>query len=385
MTGGNGIREVAAMREFLNRAIRKVARECSRVSIIAGMLIHSGNLPEFSEALASLQKLSPDEGGSCWTDDGYEHEDRSLVLSVIIPVYNAQKYIVDCLESVLQQQVSFDYEVILVNDGSTDSTASVLEKYENHERVRILHQENRGASAARNKGIACSKGEYLCFVDSDDELPQGALAAFVNMACAEQAKLVFGSYEKCLRNGTVQYTDRLKDGRAEIRSLPGFAAGRIVHYSVFQNLRFPEGYWYEDSIMAQIVHPLCRDAACTLSQICYKYYSNEAGSTARSKGNRKSLDSLWITMRLLNERKLFGLDYTQDSYEYFLSMVNLTYHRTKDLGAVVARSIFTVQRMLLDLHYENYEVLSNPKKRRIQKALRANDFRKYILACESKR
>lgn len=370
------------MKKLLNRARAKVVRECSRISVLARMLTSSGKLPEATEALASLQKLSPDLGGSCWTDNGFEYEERSLVLSVIIPAYNVEKCIINCLESVLQQRISLPYELIVVDDGSTDSTALLLKKYEQDPRVSILHQRNQGLSAARNKGLACSKGQYLCFVDSDDELPEGALEVLLTTALNKQAKLVIGSYDKCLRDGPIQYTRRLKDEKAQSRSLPGFAHGRVIHYTVLQNLKFPEGYWYEDTIMSQIVHPMCSDAAYTVSAVCYKYYSNEAGISTISKGNKKSLDSLWITMRLLNERKLFGLVTTQDSYECFLSMVGLTYHRTKYLGAEVARCVFVVQRMLFERYYENCEVTSNRKKERIQRALRINDFRKYILACE---
>lgn len=374
--------EVVIMSEFWRRAIGKVTREWSNLSVTAGMLVCPKKLPDVSDAIASLQKIFPDPGESCWTDHGFEYEDRSLLLSVIIPAYNVEKYIVNCLESVLKQKVSFGYEVIVINDGSTDSTPHLLKEYEHNARVRILHQQNKGLSAARNTGIRCSKGEYLCFVDSDDELTEGALEAFLSTALNEHAKLVVGSFVKCLRSGTVQYTRKLKDEKAEPRLLPGFAHGRVIHYTVFQNLRFPEGYWYEDSIMAQIVHPLCRDSAYTSSRICYKYYSNETGISAVSKGNRKSLDSLWLTMRLLNERKLFGLVSTQDSYEYFLSMVKQTYHRTNKLGVDVACCVFVVQRMLMDLYYDSYEVPTKHKYQRIQNALRTNNFRKYVLACE---
>ena len=375
-------REAVIVSDFWRRAIGRITRECSDISVMAGMLICPRKLPEASDAIVSLHKVSPDLGGSCWVDNGFEYQDRSILLSVIIPAYNVEKYIIDCLESVLKQKVSFEYEIIVINDGSTDSTAHLLQEYESNERIRILHQQNQGLSAARNTGIRCSKGEYLCFVDSDDELADGALDAFMSIALKEQAKLVVGSFVKCLRSGMVQYTRQLKDGKAENCSLPGFAHGRVLHYSVLQNLKFPEGYWYEDSIMAQIVHPLCRDAAYTSSWICYKYYSNETGISAASKGNRKSLDSLWLTMRLLKERKLFGLGSTQDSYEYFLSMVKQTYHRTKNLGVDVARCVFVVQRMMMDLYYDSYEVPSKHKYQRIQKALRTDNFRKYVLACK---
>lgn len=202
---------------------------------------------------------------------------------MIVPAYNVEKYIVNCLESILQQSVSFDYEVIVVNDGSTDTTASLLENYKHRKGLRIIHQENRGLSAARNTGIACSKGEYLCFVDSDDELPEDSLECLMTLALQKHAKLVVGSYERCLRNGTVLYTKLLRNEQVTENTLPGYAWGKVFHYSVFMNLRFPEGYWFEDTIMAQIVHKLCKDSAYSTSHICYKYYSNKTGILHRNK------------------------------------------------------------------------------------------------------
>lgn len=206
----------------------------------------------------------------------------------------------------------------------------------------------------------------------------------MSTAVRENAKLVIGSQERCRRDGTVISTVALKNQKVTDGLLPGFAHGRIVHYSVFRNLCFPEEYWFEDSIMEQIVHPRCKDATYTISDICYKYFANEAGIIATSKGKPKSLDSLWITKRLLQEREAFHLQLTQDSFAYFLNMVKLTYHRTKYLGAEVAQAVFVLQRMLLNRYYSAYETISGGKIVKLKKALRTNDFRRYILACESK-
>lgn len=373
-----------SMYYFLKRATRRLCREITRFYIAIRMLGYPQKMPIYSDAISFLEEYSPDLGKGCWVGGDASQKERNLLLSVIIPAYNVEEYIGNCMESILRQKVSFAYEIIVIDDGSTDATAQQLEKYSHCEQVIILHQKNRGLSAARNKGIDCSRGEYLCFVDSDDELTDGALEALVSKAREEDAKLVVGSFQKTLRNGRVQYTEQLENKKSDGTKLPGFAPGRILHYSVFENLRFPEGYWYEDSIMAQIVQPMCRDSTYTVSHICYKYYSNESGITAISKGSKKSLDSLWITRRLLQERELFGLEYTQQSYEYFLSMVNLTYHRTKLLGPEIAQCIFVVQRMLMNQYYAGYSCVCDHKKGRIQEALQKNDFRKYILACERK-
>ena len=373
------------MDKLLKRAVGKIARIFMEASQLSRLMLFCGPLPDLSEAMSCLQSISPDVGKSCWVDENFEYRNRTCKLSVIVPAYNVEKYIDHCLESILRQQVAFDYEAIVVNDGSTDSTPALLEKYKKNERIHIIHQKNGGLSAARNTGIICSKGEYLCFVDSDDELPDGALESLMSTALKEKAKLVVGSYEKCLMSGKTQYIKRLKDRKADANSLPGFACGKAIHYSVFQNLKFPEGYWFEDSIMAQIVHPLCQDAIYTVSNVSYKYYSNEAGITATARTKPKALDSLWITMRLLEDRKKYSLSSTQASYAYFLSMVSLTYHRTKHLGVQTARSIFVVQRMLMDQYYCGYQIEDDRKKLRIQEALRENNFRKYVLACILKR
>lgn len=372
------------MHNLLKRFWGRILHTLSDESIRIQMLLHPVNLLKPENAETFLLGIAADLGGTCIINRPLDYEKRSVLLSVIVPTYNAERYIKGCLDSLLKQVTSFDYEVIVVNDGSTDKTSVRLKEYEQNTAIRVLHQENRGASAARNLGIACAKGEYLCFVDSDDELAEGAMEAWMTTAVRENAKLVIGSQERCLRNGTVIKTLNLKSQKVTDGVLPGFAAGRIIHYSVFRNLCFPEGYWFEDSIMAQIVHPMCQDATYTISDVCYKYFVNEAGMTSIAQGKPKSLDSLWITKRLLQERKAFQLELTQRTFTYFLSMVNLTYHRTKYLGVEVAQAVFVVQRMLLDKYYSKYQTTTDGKKRKIEKALRTNDFRRYILACESK-
>ncbi len=104
--------------------------------------------------------------------------DRSAPLvSIIMPVYNAEKYIVEAIESVIAQSYE-RWELIVVNDGSTDSTFSLLEGFDD-ERIVIKTQENSGVSAARNRGLALAKGEYITFLDADDLLPKESLAVRV--------------------------------------------------------------------------------------------------------------------------------------------------------------------------------------------------------------
>ena len=104
--------------------------------------------------------------------------EKNLFLSFIVPVYNVEKYLRDCLDSLLMQNVEQDeYEIICVNDGSTDGSLAILREYENaNSCIRVIHQENAGHAAARNVGLKEAKGNYVWFVDSDDVIDYNALA-----------------------------------------------------------------------------------------------------------------------------------------------------------------------------------------------------------------
>ena len=96
------------------------------------------------------------------------NETNKPVISVIIPIYNSEKYLSECLNSVVNQTLH-DIEIICVNDGSTDSSLEILEDYQSKDkRIKIINQEHNNAGSARNKGLEIARGEYLSFLDSDD-------------------------------------------------------------------------------------------------------------------------------------------------------------------------------------------------------------------------
>lgn len=92
------------------------------------------------------------------------------LISVIVPVYNVEKFIEECIDSILEQTYT-NIEIILIDDGCTDASPQIIEKKSNRDsRIKVIHQTNQGVSSARNRGIEIAKGEYICFVDSDDIL-----------------------------------------------------------------------------------------------------------------------------------------------------------------------------------------------------------------------
>jgi len=124
-------------------------------------------------------------------------------LSIIIPVYNAEIYLNECIDSILSQ--SFDnFELIIVNDGSTDHSKEILEKYAKSDgRIKLLNKKNSGASSARNLGLQQSCGEWIVFVDSDDYLPEGALSNMVQKGDKKNVDLSIFNAEKLIQTTTL--------------------------------------------------------------------------------------------------------------------------------------------------------------------------------------
>lgn len=130
------------------------------------------------------------------------------LVSIVIPVYNVEKYIHDCVDSVIAQTYH-DLEIILVDDGSTDSSGIICDKYkEKDDRIKVFHQKNGGLSAARNTGMDSAIGEYLYFLDSDDYIEPQTIERLVDTIEQEKADIV-------LFDGYVVYTDCENDGSDE--------------------------------------------------------------------------------------------------------------------------------------------------------------------------
>ncbi len=137
-----------------------------------------------------------------------------MKLSVIIPVFNSEKYIEECLKSLLRQKLSdSEYEILCIDDGSTDHSGSILEAYEKkYRQIRVFRQENRGVSAARNKGLQEARGEYLSFVDGDDFLAEGVLAGLYEMAAGRELdQLMYGYqvFEDDVKETERKYTENI--------------------------------------------------------------------------------------------------------------------------------------------------------------------------------
>lgn len=329
----------------------------------------------------SLETVWPDRGGSCLVERQENWEMSTVDISVIVPCYNNARYLKGCLQSVLEQEGDFTFEVVVIDDGSTDETPEVLALFQNYAQVVLRRQENRGHSGARNAGLELCRGEYILFHDSDDTLYPGALRALLTQARKRDADIVAGGYLCITPEGAVSPGKEFPDGAVtDPFVIPGMTCGKLFRRRLFRNLQFPEGYWYEDSIICQILLPMARGIA-TVSTPVFYYLLNPQGVSAASQGQPKALESLYVTRRLLEERGRFGLQPDEAFLTHFLHMVLLTYHRTRRVGQGTAYPVFEAQRGLLERYFGGIPVAK--KYAPLAKALEKGRFRRYVWLCET--
>ena len=126
----------------------------------------------------------------------YEMENNEILLSIIIPVYNVELYLKDCLDSIfVHQKISNKIEVIAVNDGSTDGSGEILNEYKKQYDLILFEQDSSGPGGARNTGIKAARGKYLLFVDSDDYLVPGSLGSLLAYLACSDADIVEYDYK----------------------------------------------------------------------------------------------------------------------------------------------------------------------------------------------
>ena len=176
-------------------------------------------------------------------------------ISVILPVYNVEKYLQRCLESISQQTFS-DFEIIAVNDGSKDNSLSILEEYAKKEkRLQIISQENKGLSEARNTGIKACKGEYIYFLDSDDAIHPQCLEIAYHFITKQKAELLCFDYEHSDGNEYNQTPYDINQIKYDVSSNPlqkGMKYAKfnvtmkVFHRDLIGDLRFIPGISFED-------------------------------------------------------------------------------------------------------------------------------------------
>ncbi len=215
------------------------------------------------------------------------------LISVVIPVYNVEVYLKRCIDSILNQTYK-NIQVILVNDGSKDNSGLICNQYaQKDSRITVIHQENKGVSSARNAGIKASKGDYITFVDADDELVENAFDITVEYLEKHQADVVSYGWE-IIDEGTQEVTEQYDDFQVLdnneyiiekiLENYSAFGGGypwnKIWRTSVFDQVpAFDESMWYFEDLDWVVKMMLCINKMVVCPECLYKYYYRESSAT----------------------------------------------------------------------------------------------------------
>lgn len=215
-----------------------------------------------------------------------------MKLSIIVPVYKIRRYLQRCIESILQQTYT-DYELILVDDGSTDGCGAICDRFAQEcDKVKVIHKKNGGLSSARNAGIAAARGEYITFVDGDDTIASGTF--YYNMRIllsnpdidileypitknyeSPQSEIISFKPEKVSGAGNI-FQDWIRRKGYE----HCFSCNKIFRADLFNFIRFPEGEVFEDTYITPILYESAYNVY--YSDCGFYYYYKNAGSISNT-------------------------------------------------------------------------------------------------------
>lgn len=301
-------------------------------------------------------------------------------LQIVIPVYNVESYIGPCIQSVLEQQTQYKFIVVVVNDGSTDGSRKILENYANDERIRIIDQENKGISGARNAALQHIDAKYLMFIDSDDLLAEGAIENLMRVAIKEEADIVEGSY--AYFSGKVQSIVKHKAGVLALSEFRGYPWGKVIKADLFEYIHFPD-YWYEDTLMSFVVFRLSKKSI-GIQDVVYYYRMNPNSMTHIAKGQYKNVDSFYVTRRLLKDLELLDIKLTEEFLQFLAEtqIANNTNRIASVPDAKLNYAHFLLTCAMVDFLCNQKELEFNSKKANdIFKAIKTRNYYQFIVYC----
>lgn len=230
---------------------------------------------------------------------------QNPLVTVVVPVYNVEKYVKRCLESICAQTYQ-NMEILLIDDGSTDCSGDICDEFcKRDPRISVVHQKNAGLSAARNKGIEKAKGTYIAFIDSDDYVSTEFINALVTVALNTESDIV-QAYVQDVQCETGQSSAPILDKRSTItlsgRDMCavlldvtyrdcGVVWNKLYRTTLFRELRFPEGKIHEDDFLISKLYWNAKEVTIYESEL-YFYQLKRPDSIMNKKYSLKRLDGV---------------------------------------------------------------------------------------------
>jgi len=257
-----------------------------------------------------------------------------IKVSVIVPVYNVEKYIVKCISSIVNQKLK-DIEIIVVNDGTKDNSIKLIKENFTDDRIKIFNKKNGGAASAKNYGIKKAKGEFIFFVDADDFIDECLLEMY-NTALKEKTDLVICDYYKYFEDNTkdhisiIPFYDK-ENKKCSVISMPGPVCKLVKRKIVLENnIMFLENHCFEDNAIMPYLCAVCNSFSYIKKP--YYYYLQRGGSALNKTSYSKSWEDIFSSLNNLYKRfddsGIISKYYNELEYiyiEYLLHAANLKF------------------------------------------------------------
>lgn len=235
---------------------------------------------------------------------------KEAMISVIIPVYNVYAYLIECIDSVINQTY-MNLEIIMIDDGSNDGSSELCDKIAfKDDRIMVIHKENGGLSDARNVGISKANGEFLFFLDSDDILDKNAIKCMVDFCDDNDVDIVIGQLQRFVdeltinnKKETVQF--QTVDSNTALKKMllhqdiGHEACGKLYKRKLWEKRKFPKGQLYEDYLVMYDLIMECENVGIIRKPLYY--YRVRHGSIMNTKIERKELQILEVTEMVTND------------------------------------------------------------------------------------
>ncbi|MGO1632538.1 bifunctional glycosyltransferase/CDP-glycerol:glycerophosphate glycerophosphotransferase [Staphylococcus equorum] len=315
------------------------------------------------------------------------------LLSIIVPIYNVQGYLHDCINSLLEQNIDSElYEIILINDGSKDKSKEIIDRYsEMYKNIRVFHFQNNGLGATRNKGIKLAKGKYIAFLDSDDFVPKNAYGNLLESAEHNNADVVTSPVErfedgKYTRSGLhkkVDFTPKIGTTLNETLSLlyDTTSTNKIYNLSFLKanNLYFPENVVYEDIYFTMSVYAKSTKIN-TIEDVTYiwRIRTGETISISQDRFNIQSYkDRLKVCLDTLNYFKNNTKKNIQIEFEKKIMVfdIPLFFPEYQNTDEIYTQEFINLTRNILPKLDDTLILYCDYRKQVIYRAIKNNDVK----------
>lgn len=242
-------------------------------------------------------------------------------ISVIVPVYQVEKYLTRCIESILAQSYA-DFELILVDDGSLDSSGDICERYAVSDgRIRVIHKENGGLSSARNTGLDSAIGKYVTFIDSDDVIHPQYLEVLHNACEQNTADISIARLTRFQKNEEIEEFQEITNVNTLVedstyalncffdkeKNVSNYVSAccKVFKRHLFQNIRFPEGRLFEDEFTTYKLY-FAAHTVVDLEAVLYFYFINDESITRNLTLQKRfdEYDAQWERLEFLKRHGL---------------------------------------------------------------------------------